>query len=214
MLFNFVHPSIFPVGLFLTIVSVASLGSSFVLLNSFLPLVANHSSISQNQKFHSVQLDNVHSVSKDTDGDDDDDDDDDDTLDNEGLVPDRLATIALLSHLPQQAITATPGDVSPSLKLSNTISSKGIGIGYAASVLVQVISITIIFIYCQAEASDSKFSATTPLRTVLFLVGFLWAAFTVPTACWLHRRPGPPLPWNVGNKKSKGGIIPGLRIPI
>jgi UMF1 family MFS transporter len=213
MLFIFVHPGIFLVGLFLTIVSVASLASSFVLLNSFLPLlVANHSSISQNQEFHSVQLDNVDSVSEDSDGEEEeDDDDDDDTLDNEGLVPDRLATTALLSLLPQQAITATPGDVSPSLKLSNIISSKGIGIGYAASVLVQVINITIILIYRYAGASGSKFSVTTPLRTVLFLVGFWWAAFTVPTACWLRCRPGTPIPCNVGNKKPKGGIIPGLR---
>lgn len=223
MLFIFVHPGIFLVGLFLTIVSVASLGSSFVLLNSFLPLlVANHSSISQGQEFHSVPLDNVLSVSEDSDGDsdinndddggsDDDNDNDGDIPDNEDLAQDRLATVALLNRLPQQALSTVPGDVSPSLKLSNIISSKGIGFGYAASVLVQVISITIIFVYRQAQASGSKISTTMPLRTVLFLVGFVWAAFTVPTACWLRRRPGPPLPWNVGNKKSRGGIVPGLR---
>ncbi|CAN9338823.1 unnamed protein product [Alternaria alternata] len=217
MLFIFVHPGTFLVGLFLTIVSVASLGSSFVLLNSFLPLlVANHSSISQSQEFHSVPLDNILSVSEDSDGDsdinnDDDNDNDNDIPDNEDLAQDRLATVALLNRLPQQALSTAPGDVSPSLKLSNIISSKGIGFGYAASVLVQVISITIIFVYRQAQASGSKISTTMPLRTVLFLVGFVWAAFTVPTACWLRRRPGPPLPWNVGNKKSRGGIVPGLR---
>jgi len=208
MLFIFVYPSIFLVGLFLTIVSVASLGSSFVLLNSFLPLlVANHSSIRQQQEFHSVPLDDVLSGSEDSD-DGHDDDDDADAPDNERLVSDRLSVDALLSRLPTMT---TLGEVSPSLKLSNTISAKGIGIGYAASVLVQVVSITIIILYRKAKASGSEISTTMPLRTVLFVVGFWWAAFTVPTACWLRRRPGPPLPWNVGNKKKQGGIVPGFR---
>ncbi|OAL42536.1 autophagy-related protein 22-2 [Pyrenochaeta sp. DS3sAY3a] len=206
MLFVLVYPGIYLVGLLLTIISVASLGASFVLLNSFLPLlVANHQLIRNDE---SVPLGNVHSI---TDDEDSLSDLLDDPLDNQDTTDDDLATNALLSRLPQLDPLENSTKISPSLKLSNHVSSRGIGIGYAASVLVQCISIAIIFSFNKARDAGYNFPSTMPLRTVLFLVGAWWAAFTFPTAFWLRRRPGPPLPWNVGRAKSQTGILAGLR---
>lgn len=182
MLFIFAYPGIYLVGLFLTIVSVASLGSSFVLLNSFLPLlVANHLSIRGRAEFDAVPLNDLTSDSEN-----------EDDLDEEDPLQESSTTNALLNGRSSPISTLA----SPTLKLSNHISSKGIGIGYAASVLVQLISISIIYIYSKVQTTGQKGPLSMPLRIVLFLVGLWWAAFTIPTAFWLRHRPGPPLPWD------------------
>jgi UMF1 family MFS transporter len=81
---------------------------------------------------------------------------------------------------------------SPELELSNKISSKAIGIGYAAAVFVQLISIVILVLFAKVSPALSK--TTLPMRVVLFIVGLWWAVFTIPTFLWLRTRPGPPLP--------------------
>ncbi len=77
---------------------------------------------------------------------------------------------------------------SIALKLSTKISSKGVGIGYAAAVFVQVLSIVLLF-----GMSKLSVSSTLPLRLVLLMVGMWWLAFTIPSSMWLRDRPGPPL---------------------
>lgn len=78
---------------------------------------------------------------------------------------------------------------SSDLQLSSRISSTGVGIGYAASVLVQILSIALLFYMSKGPAVSS----TLPLRMVLFLVGLWWFVFTIPSSLWLRSRPGPPL---------------------
>lgn len=197
MLFILVYSAIYLVGLFLTIISVASLGSSFVLLNSFLPLlVANHHSIRPEEAVAMPLMAVPSAVSADpTDGRDDDDDGMDEAASfiNEDTSTNSLPTAADKYHLLQIQET------SASLKLSTSISSKGIAIGYTAAVFVQIVSICIIVLYSKVQSSGVTASFTLPMRTVLFFVGLWWALFTIPTALWLRPRPGPPLPLSTRN---------------
>lgn len=78
----------------------------------------------------------------------------------------------------------SPAATSPEMQLSTKISSYGIGIGYIAAVIVQVLSIVILKL-----TGATLFS----LRLVLFFIGFWWLCFTIPAAFWLRPRPGPPL---------------------
>ena len=70
------------------------------------------------------------------------------------------------------------------MQLSTKISSYGVGIGYTAAVLVQVLSIFIL-----KATGATLFS----LRLVLFVIGLWWLTFTIPAAYCLRPRPGPPL---------------------
>ena len=79
---------------------------------------------------------------------------------------------------------ASPATSSPEMQLSTKISSYGIGIGYTAAVIVQVLSIVIL-----KATGATLFS----LRLVLFVIGLWWLSFTIPAAYWLRPRPGPPL---------------------
>lgn len=143
-----VWPGIYLVGSLFTIVGVVCLGSTFVLLNSYLPLLAsNHSQV-------------------------------------------RAKSHESLS----QAGTHRPV-TSPELKLSTQISSRGVGLGYAAAVSTQVLSIGLLVLLKKAHFT----SESTPLRVVLLFGGICWFLLTLPGALWLRNRPGPPLriiePW-------------------
>ncbi|KAH9221214.1 autophagy-related protein 22-1 [Leptodontidium sp. 2 PMI_412] len=165
-LFIFVVPQIFLVGSVLAVVGVTCLGSSFVILNSFLPLlVANHpqvqggvpgrmgdASTAAHPAFNGRATSDI----------------------DEGLDP-------------TAKLTGNEAD-SAALKLSTKISSKGVGIGYIAAVFVQVLSIMLLF-----GMSKLSVSSTLPLRLVLLMVGCWWLAFTIPASIWLRDRPGPPL---------------------
>lgn len=70
------------------------------------------------------------------------------------------------------------------MQLSTKISSYGVGIGYTAAVLVQVLSVIIL---------KSTGSTLFSLRLVLFFIGLWWLWFSIPAALWLRPRPGPPL---------------------
>lgn len=83
------------------------------------------------------------------------------------------------------------------MQLSTKISSYGIGIGYFAAVVVQVLSVFIL----KASGGD-LFS----LRLVLFIIGSWWLAFTVPAAFLLRSRPGPPLSKDAANRSWLGYI--------
>ena len=145
--FIFASPQIYLLSAALVIIGVVCLGSSFVLLNSFLPLLAaNHPSI--------------HSPANQSE----------DRANRGEAKNDTQAT-------------------SAQLKLSTQISSRGVGVGYAAAVTVQVISILLLMSLKKAHFA----SESTPLRCVLLMVGLCWGLLTVPGALWLRNRPGPSL---------------------
>ncbi|KAK6429666.1 hypothetical protein LTR95_014189 [Oleoguttula sp. CCFEE 5521] len=129
MLYAFVVPQVYLLGSLLTIVGVICLGCTFVLLNSFLPLLA-----------------------------------------------------ARHPNVDDKSTTA--------LAMSVRISSKGVGLGYAAAVLAQVISIGLLTALKRAHFAYES----TSLRSVLFFAGLCWTALTIPGALWMKDRPGPPLP--------------------
>ena len=192
MLFLAVVPEVYALGALLAIISNTCFGASFVLLNSFLPvLVRWHPSI------QATEIDrNSYSQGSGSEQ----------TADREDQGHDRDTESLLQSSsvarriLPSQFSSAA---VSPALRLSTKISSYGIGIGYIAAVIVQTLGITIIVV-----ADTMSKSTTLTLRIALFLVGLWWFIFTIPAALWLRPRPGPPLPSiSKGKQRSWAGYI-------
>lgn len=173
MLFMLIAPPLFVLGALLVVVGVTCLGSSFVVLNSFLPiLVANDSSI-QEPKTHNEE--ELHNLNPD---------------------PDDFS----LRSWSDEEDTSGPGpathekdkkSASPELQLSTRISSRGVGLGYLAAVFVQILSILLLFTL--SKTTLAKDHPTLPMRFVLLLVGIWWASFTIVTSRWLQNRPGPPL---------------------
>ncbi|KAJ5052231.1 uncharacterized protein L3040_001988 [Drepanopeziza brunnea f. sp. 'multigermtubi'] len=177
MLFIAVVPQAFLLAPLLVVIGVTCLGSSFVILNSFLPLlVANHPQVASDdlaEKDRSSIPPRVHSLDS----------------------GDRFSIDRSLD-LTRQAANDEKDSVA--LKLSTQISSTGVGIGYAAAVFVQILSILLLF----GMSKLSSVSSTLPLRLVLLLVGTWWLLFTIPSSMWLRDRPGPPL-----KKISDGNVL-------
>ncbi|KAF1847772.1 autophagy-related protein 22-1 [Cucurbitaria berberidis CBS 394.84] len=162
-LFIFITPAVYYLAPVLVILGVTSLGFSFVLLNAFLPLlVANHP-------------DDSHA---------------------KPLSSDSSSDLELETLNPQDSHTGAhgfgPDKLTRDLERSALISSKGVGYGYIAAVLVQVLSILVLYLFSKTEIQ--KKSPSLPIRVILFLVGIWWAIFTIPTILWLRPRPGAPLP--------------------
>ena len=169
MLFLSVVPKVYPIAALLAIISNTCFGASFVLLNSFLPLLVRHHPTLQ------------HTQEPPTYSDDLTPQEDAEPRPNEGLIFENSTSAVL----PPQAFSSRPAPASPALQLSTKISSYGIGIGYSAAVLVQVLAIFVLLLTGQTTFS---------LRLVLFLVGFWWFIFSIPAALYLRPRPGPPIP--------------------
>ncbi|KAI1213814.1 autophagy-related protein 22 [Annulohypoxylon truncatum] len=182
MCYIFVSKEIYIVGALIAIISNTSFGASFVLLNSFLPLLVRHhprvqesaSGIPDNFDLQSNPAIEHESYST--------------SLAEEPLSN---STSALLPHNDADSdihdLRRVPTHeelTSIELQLSTQISSKGIGIGYGAALFAQCASILILV---------SMGSSTWSQRVVLFLIGAWWAIFTIPAAMWLRPRPGPPL---------------------
>ena len=175
MLFVAVIPSIYLLGAILAIISNTCFGASFVLLNSFLPLlVRHHPSIQDTANDKESMSDSGASAEIAEDVED---------------QPLEQPTDALLSSAqPHEANKFKDSvQVSPELVLSTQISSYGIGIGYIAAVVVQSLAIAIILLTQYLSKSS-----TLGLRLVLLFVGSWWLIFTIPSALWLRPRPGPP----------------------
>ncbi|CAG8303521.1 unnamed protein product [Penicillium salamii] len=172
MLFLAIVPRVYLLGGLLAIISNTCFGASFVLLNSFLPvLVRHHPSVLKEGEGERPSSD----VS---------------VVNGEGrpspgaigqTTPDDTTPL-----LESDSRTKEPSHniTSLELKLSTQISSTGIGIGYIGAVILQVISILVVVVVRPP---------TFALRVVLFLIGLWWFAFTIPAALWLRTRPGPPL---------------------
>ncbi|RMD43983.1 hypothetical protein DV735_g1147, partial [Chaetothyriales sp. CBS 134920] len=164
MLFIGVAPSVYLLGGLLAIIGNTCFGASFVLLNSFLPLlVRHHPSIIREREARS---------GRDQTG-------TDHHIDQDAVVD------ATTSLLPRDQHPPSDPAITPELKLSTRISSYGIGIGYLAGLLVQCLCILVVI---------ATGSTTFSLRLALLIAGAWWFVFSIPAALWLRPRPGPPLP--------------------
>lgn len=173
MLYIFITGSVYLLGAALTVISNVSFGASFVLLNSFLPLLVRHHPTIVNVLPPGASGYTSHEDNSEAEED----------LEN--------STTALLSGdttptgYPLTRAHTHEELTSMELRLSTQISSKGIGIGYLAGLFLQCVAILILLLMNNSTWSQ---------RVVLFLIGVWWAVFTIPAAMWLRPRPGPPLP--------------------
>ncbi|KAJ5670211.1 Major facilitator superfamily domain general substrate transporter [Penicillium maclennaniae] len=170
MLFLVVVPQVYLLGGFLAIVANTCFGASFVLLNSFLPvLVRHHPSILEGHRPREAANTSNGDLSP--------------PLGLEAqLSPDDSSP--LLGANRETSEAEATAVTSLQLSLSTRISSFGIGIGYVGAVSLQIIAILVVMTIKQTTFS---------LRLVLFLIGLWWFIFTIPAAIWLRARPGPPL---------------------
>lgn len=181
MLYIFVAKSVYLFGAFLAIASNTAFGASFVLLNSFLPLLVRHHPERSEQEAGGAGLGGDRN-GRDVQA--------SDNIDADGAIAD--STAALLPRDPLEEdghamsrVQTREELTSQELTLSTQISAKGIGIGYIAGLFVQCVAI---FILIRMK------NTTWSQRVVLFVIGAWWAVFTIPAAMWLRPRPGPPLP--------------------
>ncbi|KAF2196719.1 hypothetical protein GQ43DRAFT_426011 [Delitschia confertaspora ATCC 74209] len=176
--FLFVTPSIYVLGAVLVVISVTCLGSSFTLLNAFLPVLVSNSS-HQGSNGPSLETD------------------EDVELEPLHVGEDRNSA---------EGRTIDSGKLKRDLELSGKISSKGVGIGYAAAVFVELLSVGFLALLSKTTGI-SKSHPTLDKRLILLGVGIWWAGFTVPTALYLRPRPGPPLPLSSSSKPGKAQSI-------
>ena len=188
MLFIAIVPKVYLLGALLAIISNTCFGASFVLLNSFLPLLVRHHPSIQDS---SRKDRNTSRDPEDTGAHDMMLDEDEPHLDSSSVAL-LASSHAHEGRLRQKYTKAT----SPELQLSTQISAYGIGIGYIAAVVVQTLAILIILGIRYASDSD-----TLALRIVLLFVGLWWLLFTIPAAMWLRPRPGPPLSFTSKGKQ-------------
>lgn len=178
MLFLPVVPKVYLIASLLAIIANTCFGASFVLLNSFLPLLVRHHPKTQYQtpeltpQLQPSLLDEQPTEAHLN------------MVDARAVADD---TTPLLSSAPASTAPLPPAKdlTSIALQLSTQISSTGIGIGYSAGLFLQCVSIIIVWLMG---------STTFSLRFVIFLIGVWWSVFTFPAALWLRPRPGPPLP--------------------
>ncbi len=200
MLYIFISKSTYVLGALLAIVSNTCFGASFVLLNSFLPLLVRHHATVQypGAAAHTPDLNPADAESQPLE----------DSFHEEDLDGSMVGSTAAL--LPAEGPAGrrrlvrthtTEELTSLELSLSTQISAKGIGIGYSAGLLVQCIAILIVF-----RMRNSTWSQ----RIVLFMIGVWWAVFTIPAAMWLRPRPGPPLPSTSSQKGLRAWLAYGV----
>ncbi|OMP86042.1 Autophagy-related protein 22-2 [Diplodia seriata] len=198
MFFLPITPQVFVLGALLAIIANTCFGASFVLLNSFLPLlVRNHPQVVE----HHLEPDDPY-------GEDDDGyhehersgTEDEEELEYDEVPNPRSALLRNSSYVDHTTpYPKSPVTSSHELALSTRISSYGIGIGYSAALLVQAIAIGIVM---QVATESTNFS----LRIVLFFVGAWWFVFTIPAGFWLKSRPGPQLHIGGGEGKMQTGV--------
>lgn len=174
MAYIFVNKSTYVLGALLAIISNASFGASFVLLNSFLPLLVRyHPEVLASATVHTPDLGNSDMESQPLNG---------TPIDEDSAVGDvEDSTTALLGenahHGHPLVRKATHEEItSVELHLSTQISSKGIGTGYIAGLFVQCVAIVILI---------AMQNSTWSQRVVLFVVGAWW--YVTPRLCRLYR---------------------------
>jgi UMF1 family MFS transporter len=179
MAFIFISKSVYILGAVLAIISNTCFGASFVLLNSFLPLLVRHH---PKVMYAEATTPDAHDYEPEAleDG----------SVETEHPLSNSTATLLPRGDAGSgfQELTRTPTHselTSIELRLSTEISATGIGIGYGAALFVQCAAIMILI---------AMGSSTWSQRVVLLCVGAWWSIFTFPAALWLRPRPGPPLP--------------------
>lgn len=171
MAYIFVTKNTYVLGALLAIISNASFGASFVLLNSFLPLLVRyHPDVLASETVHTPDLGHTDLESQPMNG---------SQVDQDSAVGDMEdSTTALLGGNAPDGHTlvrkATHEELtSVELHLSTQISSKGIGTGYIAGLFLQCIAIAVLI---------AMKNSTWSQRVVLFMVGVWWASFTILAA--------------------------------
>jgi MFS transporter, UMF1 family len=189
MLYIFISAKVYIIGALLAIISNTSFGASFVLLNSFLPLLVRHHPKILGQTMATPDLNPSRGVDNTPLAESDSEagallgsSSSDPAADDEDYAPGGASRRTRL-----QRVRTHEELTSMELTLSTQISAKGIGVGYGAALFVQCLSIFIVF-----QLRHQK-NPTWSQRVVLLLVGTWWAVFTIPAAMWLRPRPGPPL---------------------
>ncbi|KAI5361133.1 Putative MFS transporter superfamily [Septoria linicola] len=189
MLFLPVTPSVYLLGSLWAIIGNVCFGASFVLLNSFLPLLVRW--------YPSVRPVTRHQDNGEVWG--DEHEYNEEQYQHPVGASDILDSTASL--LPTDGHTepfpASRSLPSVEMQLSTKISSYGIGIGYLAAVIVQILSVFIL----KAMGGD-LFS----LRLVLFMIGSWWLCFTIPAAYLMRPRPGPPISEEASGRSWSGYI--------
>ena len=174
MLFLPINPSLLALGALLAIVGNTCFGAANVLMNSFLPLLVRHHPEVKHRYRDREDRDRDEGIGARADV---------------SLEADHSAHLLPTSSDPASTNLTPPNPKSsPELQLTTKISSYGVGIGYIAAVILQLVSILLLLII---ETKDSMLFA---FRVILFLIGLWWALFTIPGALYLRPRPGPPLP--------------------
>lgn len=174
MLFLPIVPEYLGWGAVLAIIANTAFGASFVLLNSFLPLLVRHHPSVQKQEENSSEGEDVADTNE---------------VEEDGILY-PVETSSLLNRTQsvlKPYYPPPPVTTSRELLISTKISSNGMGIGYIAALTVQAASIITV------RAMNSSLLS---LRVALFMIGAWWFIFTIPAAMWLRSRPGPPLHLN------------------
>ncbi|KAF1811268.1 MFS general substrate transporter [Eremomyces bilateralis CBS 781.70] len=178
MLFLPVGSSMILIAALLAILSNTCFGASWVLLNSFLPLLVRHhpdihaanEAEQQAREQDETTRPLVHV-------------EDEEVEEAEDEAAD-TSTAALLPSTTSPPTTSDRSKTSLELNIGTHISALGIGIGYTAAILVQTLCILLV-----ARVAPPLLA----LRLALFLIGAWWFLFTIPSALLLRPRPGPPL---------------------
>ncbi|KAH0557101.1 hypothetical protein GP486_005110 [Trichoglossum hirsutum] len=193
MLFLPVVPSVYLLGALLAIIANTSFGASFVLLNSFLPVMVRHHPSAQFGPESGQEVSDPPPFEASTSTTEVEEGDN-----TEYSSSDSRSALLTGNSTPSTPVRRAGKEIPTSLELqiSTQISSYGIGIGYIAAVLVQTASIIIILL---------TGSTTFSLRLVLFIIGLWWLVFSIPAALWLRPRPGPPLP-GTGNGRERSWV--------
>lgn len=173
MLFLAVIPRIYLLGALLAIIANTCFGASFVLLNSFLPVLVRHHPLVLEKSLDVQDALNATSPSRENG-----EPFEDETLQQPDASTPLMASGSVNGESPLDIMTSTE------LGVSTRISSYGIGIGYVGAVILQMVAILVVVIFHQTTFS---------LQLVLFLIGLWWFVFTIPATFWLRARPGPPL---------------------
>ncbi|KAG5924954.1 Autophagy protein 22 [Claviceps capensis] len=182
MSYVFISKETYLLGALLTILSNTSFGASFVLLNSFLPLlVRNHPGVLHAKRARRGTISEFsHSGLQSRAMEDSDAMWEENGVDPASpLLPEDDNLMGLRRRTPtREEITSTE------LQLSSRLSANGMGIGYMAALFVQCVAIGILV---------AMKNTTWSQRVVLLVIGSWWAVFTIPSALFLRPRPGPPL---------------------
>ncbi|PGG95681.1 UMF1 family MFS transporter [Blastomyces parvus] len=185
MLFLGVVPQVYLLGALLAIVANTCFGASFVLLNSFLPLLVRHHPAIQPAPASPLLDDDVQPSNTSSE-----------PRSNQSRPASGISSTSPLlqrdTTMPIDGSQLKSPRMSAELQLSTRVSSNGIGIGYVGAVILQIVSILIVV---------ATGSTTFSLRLALFGIGLWWLLFTIPAAMWLRPRPGPPLPDSARDSK-------------